>query len=156
LIAMTALSVRLTLAAGWLAATLLTACVSSPDSAGTSPGPLRAGQSAVDAMAKLTKHLSGAQVRALLGPPATTQPIAAGGAQGETWSYPSPAGTEVRLIEVATQQVPAVDPFSGQTTTRAEPLYQNQSVDVTDTLHLLLVDDRLVEWRVVRDEQKRF
>ena len=143
-----------------IAAMLLVACASDSKPVTTASGevlsgPL-AGSPAATAFAKLIKNLPGAQVRELLGAPATTKPIAAGELEGEIWSYPFRGATDVRMVAVATQEVPAINPRTGQAITRSEPVYQNQTVEVTDVLHLLMVDDRLIEWRVVRDEKKQF
>lgn len=157
---MTAPLLTLRVATGCLTVALLAACASEPNPATPAATPVMgdraAASSAAAAVAKLAKNLTGEQVRALLGPPVATKPISAGGVNGETWSYSFHAGTETRLIPVTTQDVPAVDPLSGQATTRAEAVYQNQDVEMIDTLSLLLVDDRLIEWRIVRGEKRRF
>jgi hypothetical protein len=147
-------------AAGCLAATLVAACAteSRPGASESTPpaSPALAGSPAATAVAKLSKDLTGAQVMALLGPPATTKPLSTGGDRTKIWSYPFRGATEVRMVAVATQEVSATNPLTGQATTRSEPVYQNQTVDTIDTLHLLMVDDRLIEWRVVRDEKSQF
>jgi hypothetical protein len=147
--------VTIKVAAGCLAATLLAACASSSDSPAPADVARPAISSAAAASAKLAKGLTGPQVRELLGAPAATKPLTTGGVNGQIWSYPFRA-TEVKLVAVGTQDVAAVNPLNGQNTSRTEPVYQNQTVDTTDTLHLLMVDDRLIEWRVVRDEKSQF
>jgi len=147
-------------AVGCLATTLLAACATeSNPSAPVSPPPVSpalAVSPAAAAVAKLSKNLTGAQVIALLGPPATTKPLSSGGDRARIWSYPFRGTTEVHPVAVGTQEIPAMNPLTGRETTRSEPVYQNQTVDVTDTLHLLMLDDRLIEWSVVRDEKKQF
>ena len=152
---MNAPTVTMKLIAGGLAATLLAACASDGNSPVPAAAPQSVSASAMAASAKLAKGLTGEQVRALLGAPATTKPIAAGGVTGQIWSYLF-RSTDVRSVAVATQELPAVNPLTGKDTTRTEPIYKDQTVETTDTLHLLMVGDQLVEWRVVRDEKSQF
>lgn len=119
-------------------------------------GPATAAPSASAVAAKLVKGMTGADVRRLLGAPAATKEIRAAGLVGEAWSYPFPASPEVRMVPIATQQLPATNPLTGQAITRTETVYQNQEFEVTDTVHLLIIAERLVEWSVVRTEKKRF
>jgi hypothetical protein len=140
-------------AAGAFAALLLAACATESNSS----SPAVNGQPVVStaAVARLAPGLTGAEVRALLGAPAATKPVSSGGANSLIWSYPLGTATEVRSVPVTTQEVPAFNPFSGTNTTRTETVYQNQTVLLIDTLHLLMVNDRLVEWRVVREEKSQ-
>lgn len=147
---------NLKVAAGCLAAMLLAACASdskSPAPAGTTAPVV---SSVLAGYGKLAKGLTGDQVRELLGAPAETKPLIAGGTKSLIWSYPLRTINEVRLVAVATEEIPATNPLTGQSTTRTEPVYQNQSIDATDTLHLLMVGDRLIEWTVVRKENSHF
>jgi outer membrane protein assembly factor BamE (lipoprotein component of BamABCDE complex) len=147
---------------GWLARSvwlggvvaLLAGCANEAGQA--APGPAPAASSAVAAAGKLVKGLTGAQVRELLGAPTATKTYSAGATKGERWSYPFRGPTEVRLVPVATRELPATNPLTGQAITRFEPVYQNQQVEAVDTLHLLFVGDRLIEWTVVREEKKQF
>ncbi len=145
---------------GGIATTLLAGCASDskPDTTAAGPpmSPQLAASPAAAAVAKLSRNLTGEQVIALIGPPAATKPITTGGLNARIWSYPFRGATDVRLVPVATQDVPAINPLTGRETTRTEPVYQNQTIEVTDTLHLLMVEDQLIEWRVVRDEKKDF
>lgn len=155
---------RLLLLAGWaaVAALLLTGCASdatpapAPKTASAATSPELTSSTAAVAVAKLTKNLTSAQVRSLLGAPAAIKPLSANGARGETWSYTFSGVTGTRLVPIATQEVPATNPLTGQSINRLEPVYQNQDVQTVDTLYLLLINDALVEWRVVRDETKKF
>lgn len=136
----------------------LAACGTEPGVAGAGLGPANPldANSAVAALAKLTKNLTGAQVRERLGPPAAIKEIKAAGVTGKAWSYPFRASPDVRMVPVATQELPATNPLTGQSITRTETVYQNQEFEIVDTLHLLIVDDRLIEWSTVRTEKKRF
>ena len=152
--------VDLKIAAGCLAATLLAACASDSKS----PAPVNAARSAVTpadspaaaAYGKLAKGLTGAQVRELLGAPAETRPLTAGGTKSQIWSYPLRTIDDVRQVAVSTEEIPAINPLTGQSTTRTEPVFQNQTFKATDTLHLLMVGDQLVEWSIVRKENSHF
>lgn len=136
-----------------LFAAFLAGCAGTPGGAG--PGPEANSKITPAALGKIAKGLSGAQVRELLGNPATTKPLNAAGVAGQIWSYPLKTETEVLSIPMTTQDVPSFDPFSNRMTTRQEAVYRDQTVNTTDTLHLLLVDDRVIEWRVVRDQKSR-
>jgi hypothetical protein len=157
---MNALIPSLKAAASGVALALLAGCASESKLPVTASGAVLseklAASPAASALTKLVKNLSGAQVLELIGPPTSTKPITAGELGGTIWSYRFPGTTETNMVIVATQNVPAVNPYTGQPMTRPEPVYQNMDVQKIDTLHLLMVDDRLVEWRVVRDEQKKF
>ena len=143
-----------------VSAFLLASCASDAGSAAAAspatPGSPRAASPAGDAVAKLKKNLTAAEVRALLGAPASIKPIVVGEAKGENWSYLFNGPVTTRTVPVATQDVPAVNPLTGQSISRPEPVYQNQDVQLIDTLHLLLFDGRVIEWTIVRDEKKQF
>jgi hypothetical protein len=153
---MTRLPIAARIAAGGCFVMFLAGCANESKPPPGIPGAIIGDRLAASATAKLMKNLSSAQVLELLGPPGNRKPFGATELQGEIWSYPFRGATDVRMVIIATQDVPAINPLTGQTTTRSEPVYQNQNVEVTDTLHLLLVDDRLIEWRVVRTEDKKF
>ncbi len=142
------------IAAGILVATQLAACTSDgkwfrgTGESDVSPAAANFG--------KLAKGLTTAQVSGMFGPPATTKPLAAGGVHGEIWSYPLRTTEEARSVPFSTQEIPATNPLTGQSITRTETVYQNETVNLIDTLHLLIVDGRLVEWRIVREEKGQF
>lgn len=142
------------------AALLLAACANDSKPIVTADGAILTGplatSAAAPALAKLTKNLTTLQVLELLGRPATTKPFTAAGVDGEIWAYPFRGAGDTRQVPVTTQELPAINPLTGVMTTRTESVYQNQTVDVTDTLHLLIVDGRLIEWSVVRNEKKQF
>ena len=144
---------------GSLVATLLAGCATSASksvtAAATADSQLAASPAGA-AAAKLQKNLSAAEVRAALGVPASVKPIVVGEAKGENWSYPFTASVATHMVPVGTKDLPAVNPITGQSITRPEIIYQNQDTQIVDTLHLLLFDGRLIEWKIVRDEKKQF
>lgn len=139
--------------AGALAAMLLAACAETTNSPAPAEPTTKLAAATIN---KLTKGFTAAQVRELLGAPQTIKPLSSGAPNSLIWSYPVRTSTDVLSVPVSTQEVPAVNPVTGQEITRTEPVYQNRTTETVDTLHLLMVNDQLVEWRVVRNEKRQY
>ncbi|HTL67712.1 MAG TPA: hypothetical protein VL200_08640 [Lacunisphaera sp.] len=97
--------------------------------------------------------LKGAELKALLGSPESTRQLLSGGV---VWTYRYRVATDVKAVPIGTIEVPAVNPLTGQPITRTEQVYENHATDLDVFLHLLLVDDQLVEWRFIRKKSGSF
>ena len=54
---------------------------------------------------------------------------------------------EVGLVPLKTEDIPYVDPFSGQQRTIQEPVYSQKVRTVEEELQLLLYEGKLVSWK---------
>ncbi|HVZ65515.1 MAG TPA: hypothetical protein VG936_13180 [Lacunisphaera sp.] len=97
--------------------------------------------------------LTGAEMQAILGSPESTKRLPSG---GTVWTYRYRVATDVKAVPISTVEVPAINPITGQPITRTEQVYENHATDFDVFLHLLLVDDRLVEWRFIRQKTGSF
>ena len=92
-----------------------------------------------------------AEVAKYLGPAAEVKPCVSEGAAGEIWVYKTTSPGPTRQIAAAMQEVPFVDPITGEMRTIQEPVFKNELSTITETTELLFIKDLLVEWK-----QKRF
>jgi hypothetical protein len=118
-----------------------TASVAAVDSGGA----MGAAQSSKPA---LTKGMSAATVRQLIGDPIEVRKIETDGASGETWIYHRDLGTEVTQEAVLIEQVPAyVGPGYGDknnTDLVDAPAQRLKRTTRTQVTALLMVEDTLV------------
>jgi hypothetical protein len=102
---------------------------------------------ATDPYASLEKNLPAAQVITLLGAPDATKPFSAAGLGGEVWTYRRKVSETVTQVPIRTTDIPYINPRTGQMDTRQEPVYENQYHFVIETVELLILDRRLIEWK---------
>jgi hypothetical protein len=107
------------------------------------PGPT----AAPDHFAALEKGLPAAQVIALLGAPAATKPFSTAALNAEVWTYRRKISETVTQVPIRTTDIPYINPRTGQMDTRPEPVYENQHLFVIETVELLIVEQRLIEWK---------
>jgi hypothetical protein len=104
----------------------------------------------------LQKGFTTAQIRERIGAPAETKPFKSAGVTAQVWSYVLHSTEKVNDVSVGTRQVPAVNPLTGADTSRTEDVYEHRTVLIKDMLELLVVDDRLIEWKITRRESNAF
>jgi hypothetical protein len=103
----------------------------------------------------LAKDMTAEQVRAALGPPIEVRPMKTSG--GEIWIYRQTRVTGVGLYPVKTQDIPSVNPRTGEEQTIPNPVYNQETRSVEEELQLLMFDGKLVTWnRSVLKEQRRY
>ncbi len=66
---------------------------------------------------------------------------------GEIWVYRRTAPAGVDLVQTSTQDVPVVDPVSGEMRSRSEPVYSQEARQVEQELNLLMYDGKLMSWK---------
>jgi hypothetical protein len=98
-----------------------------------------------DPWQSLAKDMSADQVRAALGQPIEVRPLQSPGA--EIWVYRRITSREVRMAPFKMEDVPYVDPTTGQQRTAQEPVYSQEVHTVEEELQLLLYEGRLVTWK---------
>jgi hypothetical protein len=90
----------------------------------------------------LAKGMTADQVRAALGQPINVRPMQTPSA--EIWVYRRMTAREVGMVSLKTEDIPYVDPFSGQQCTIQEPVYFQEVRTVEEELQLLLYEGKLV------------
>jgi hypothetical protein len=98
----------------------------------------------------LQKGMTPEEVRALLGEPVQVRPVQSPAGKAERWVYRRRGGQVVNLQQTSTQDVPFVDPITGETRTMAEPVYSHVTTTVIEETHLLWVNGRLETWETLR------
>ena len=91
------------------------------------------------------------EVANYLGPATEVTPFVNAGAAGEIWIYTNVVPGPSRQIAAAMQEVPFVDPITGEMRMIQEPVFKNELTTITEITELLFIKDLLVEWK-----QKRF
>ena len=132
-----------------LAGLLLAGCYTELPVSPATPEPPPA------AFAALQKGQSAAQVRALLGEPEEIKPLKLVGLAGEVWVYRRKISEVDQPAPLGSREVPVTNPITGVTSTTTEPVYQIQTVTVSETVELLLVEQRLTEWKTRRQDENR-
>lgn len=134
------------LSAGFaLLALSLGGCSSVPSAPAAGPGGGTRTAKA-DPWLSLTKDMTADQVRADLGPPAEVRPMESPGA--EIWVYRRNVVTGVDMVPTRTQDVPSVNPVTGEMRTVQEPVYSRETRTSEQVLYLLLFQGRLTSWRI--------
>ena len=67
---------------------------------------------------------------------------------GEIWVYQRKIVTGVDMVPTRTQDVPYVDPITGQMRTVQEPVYSRETRTSEQVLYLLLFQGRLTSLRI--------
>lgn len=124
-------------------------CISDP--APVSPPP--AGPAP---FAALQKNLRAPQVKALVGEPDEIKPFMAEGPASEIWVYRRKLSEAVIQVPIGSRDVPATNPITGQPITITETVYENQLEIVVETIELLLIEQRLIEWKRARSAERAF
>jgi hypothetical protein len=119
-----------------LAALVLAGCATAP-SRTEGPDPWRS----------LAANMTADQVRTLLGQPAAVRPMVSSQGPAEIWTYRRTVSKEVDLVAARTQEMPVMNPLTGQQGTMPVAEYSQESRTVTEELQLLLFDGKLVSWK---------
>ena len=125
--------------------------------AGCSTGPVSpsAAKAPPDAFAALQKDLTAAQVKALLGEPAGIKPFKAEVPASEIWVYRRKISQQDREVPIGSQEIPRMNPLTGQMGTVNEPVYETQTLTVIETIELLMIEQRLIGWKYRRLTEPR-
>jgi hypothetical protein len=100
--------------------------------------------------------MSAAQVRQLLGQPERVTTQEAVGPGAELWTYRIGRTQRAAMATTGMQDVPGVDPFTGQTTTHKEAVYRMEHTTIYDTLQLLMLDGLLSAQKRARETERTF
>lgn len=105
----------------------------------------------------LHRGQSAAEVRASVGEPIEVRPfpVSETGLAAEVWVYRRVIAGDERQVPVTTRAVPAVNPITGLPFTVNEPVYETQAATITETIELLMVDQRLVQRKSRRHGDSR-
>lgn len=101
-------------------------------------------------LSELKKGMSANEVVALLGQPSERKQEQVTPVHVEVWTYII-VSTEQREVAISTRDVPYIDPFSGAQKTMKEPVYAQETTKTTLKVDLLVIEDRLIEWKVKKD-----
>jgi hypothetical protein len=129
----------------------------SPSVSGPGPAaaPAMAAAKKSNPFDAITKGMTVAEVRALVGDPLATKPIRTGGMDGEIWSYQFKVGETVREVSLGTQELPLTNPRTGVTGTTQEPVYSHEFTVSYQDIKMLVIGGLLVEIvRQPRTERK--
>ena len=127
-----------------LLAALLAACSSTP-SAATARSDRAPAAGEPEAWRSLAKDMTADQVRAALGQPFAVRPMQSPGA--EIWVYRRMTARDVGMVPLKMEDIPYVDPFTGQQRMIQEPVYYQEVRTVEEELNLLLYQGKLVSWK---------
>lgn len=147
--------------------TLMAGCVSTPLPSGSSSAqdrPPASNRTTVRSatldndMAELglKKGMTATELRRAWGAPRTTTPMAAANVKAEVWTYHRIKDLGVRTVPTSMRAIPYQDPLTGTERLIQEPVYRQETISQVDVIELLLVEDRLVEWKRTRQHTSRF
>jgi len=124
---------------------ILAGCASGPAAPATgSGGTTQSGKP--DPWLSLTKDMTAAEVRTALGEPAEVRKMESPG--GEIWVYQRKVVTGVDMVPTRTQDIPYVNPLTGEMSTVQEPVFSRETRTSEQVLYLLLFQGRLTSWRI--------
>ncbi len=116
--------------------------------------PPAAASAEPDPFGVLHKTMEAAQVKALVGEPAEIKPFNAEGFACEIWVYRRKVSENVRRVPMGTREVPGFNALTGEASNIKEPIYQNQYVTVTETVELLMYEQRVLELKRQRSAER--
>lgn len=134
--------------------TLLLAMAMAGCVAGTTPSSDRS--IGPDPFVALQRNMGATQVKALAGEPDEIKSLQSTGLAGEVWIYRRKISESVIQVPIGTRDVPATNPITGQAITIAETVYENQVELAFETIELLLIDQRVIEWKRSRSTERAF
>jgi hypothetical protein len=132
------------IAAAGLCLLALPACSTTPSSAVEQKNPTRA----------LRKGMTPAAVRAVMGEPVEVVPLPAPEGTSERWLYRQLPRNVVEQKVTGTQEIPYVDPITGQQRMIPEPVYSNVTTTIVEEIHLLWFNGELISWTTQRKENR--
>jgi hypothetical protein len=139
---------------------LLAGCASTTASDAGRPGPAQAGAANTGTLQMpldgLQKGMTTEQVRNLWGKPEQIRPLKAGAQSGEVWVYRRPVSQTVQEVPMRMQEIPYVDPMTGQTKMIKEPVYEQQHIVLIETTELLMFEGRLINWKKSQKEERSY
>lgn len=161
------------LAAGLVAAVFLGGCVTEPSSSKSHENagpavdaastPAAANAPALDPKldpAKnpraIAKGMTADEVLRRLGEPAEKRPMTTPAGQAEVWVYRRKVGTVRRQTATDIEEIPYVDIATGQVRTVPQPKYSMETIDVEEDTSLLIFDGKLIEWKQMTADSRRF
>ncbi len=124
---------------------LLDGCAAGPAASNPSPGSATETRSS-DPWLSLQKGETTEHLRATLGAPAETRPMKSQEGPAEIWTYRR-SRTVVNQVAASTEDMPYVDPFSGEMRTIQRPVYTNETRTVDEELQVLVFDGKVVTWK---------
>lgn len=65
----------------------------------------------------------------------------------EVWIYRRTVAMDIDMVVTGVEQIPTIDPMSGQQRMVANPVYSQETRTKEEELRLLLVEGRLVTWK---------
>ena len=104
----------------------------------------------------LKKGMTGAELRQAWGEPVKIAPFTAPEGKAEVWTYHRTTDAGTRQVQSGMREVPYHDPFTGAVGTIQEPVYSQEIVTWADEIELLMFQDRIVEWKRVRREERGY
>jgi hypothetical protein len=127
---------------------LLPGCASAPSDQEADPkaaqGPAPGGERSL--AANLRKGMTQEQVREMLGNPAQIRPVRGAEGTSERWVYERRVSQVVDQQATGSQDVPYIDPFTGEMRMIQEPTYSQVTKTITEELHLLWRNGGLESW----------
>ena len=93
----------------------------------------------------ITKGMSAAEVRALVGKPHGIKADKADGTEAEIWLYQQILDKVVRQVHMSTRDVPAVNPITGQSIIIQEPVMSDEVTTLYQDIELQMADDHVME-----------
>lgn len=150
---LTAFLAAVGLAAGLLAGCTAPAVSSTPVEQPAVQVPLGVTYSPV-ALDPLKKGMTTAEVIALWGQPEKQQHMHHDAGAADIWIYHHVISSYQRQVATSTQLVPVFDSFTNATKNVPEAVYSQERVQITQTAELLIIKDRLIEWKVTDESSK--
>ncbi len=104
----------------------------------------------------LRKGLSAGELKALLGEPKEVRPYVVEGVPSEIWIYERRIPGVTRQVPVRMQEVPYVDPITGDTRMIQEPVYENERTTIIETTDVLMFSGAVAEWKTKQVAERDF
>ena len=135
---------------------LLSGCESSSTSSPQANASARGGQKEPPSASLLRPGMSKTHVINWMGEPTSKEPPSESSRMREKWVYLREIGVGYKTIVAEMDEVPYVDPFTGQMTTIQQPRQRQQRITTRERVELFFQEDTLVDIQRELDESKEF
>ncbi len=100
--------------------------------------------------------MPGAELKTLLGEPKEVRPFVVDGVTSEVWVFERRLQGKTRQVVARMREVPYVDPITGVMRMLQEPVQENETTTVIETIEVLMFSGIVAEWKKSFDSERAF
>jgi hypothetical protein len=127
-----------------------------PNASSSPPAPPKTSTPAPDPVQSLRPGMKPAEIEAVMGTPTSVETRVVDGVEIVVWTYERPRATRVNLVAATMEEVPWVDPITGELRYLREPGATPERIRETEVITLFLASGQLAEVRRDTTQERSF